>query len=107
MSMQLLLSEITKVIACPLPKTDVVVTGMVIDSRKVETGHLFIALAGEHVDGHDYLAQARSAGASAALVSQLQDDDLPQLLVTDVVNAPAPPPPPTSNPPLPPPPTNK
>ncbi|MBL4637814.1 MAG: UDP-N-acetylmuramoyl-tripeptide--D-alanyl-D-alanine ligase [Proteobacteria bacterium] len=87
MSMQLLLSEISKVIACPLPKLDAVVTGMVIDSRKVETGNLFIALAGEHVDGHDYLAEARSAGASAALVSQLQDDDLPQLLVKDVVSA--------------------
>ena len=39
------------------------------------------------MDGHDYLAEARSAGASAALVSQLQDDDLPQLLVKDVVSA--------------------
>ncbi|OUR64094.1 UDP-N-acetylmuramoyl-tripeptide--D-alanyl-D-alanine ligase [Methylophaga sp. 42_25_T18] len=87
MSMHLLLSEITKVINCPLPKVDAVVTGTVIDSRKVEVGDLFIALAGEHVDGHDYLTQARLAGASAALVSQLQDDELPQLLVKDVVNA--------------------
>lgn len=46
-----------------------------------------MALAGEHVDGHDYLAQARLAGASVALVSHRQDDEIPQLVVNDVVTA--------------------
>lgn len=39
------------------------------DSRAVGPGALFVALRGERVDGHDYLAQAQAAGAAAALVS--------------------------------------
>ena len=87
MTMQVLLSQIAKVIGCDAPSEDVMVTGAVIDSRKVEAGHLFVALAGEHVNGHDYIASARQAGASAALVSEKQDDALPQLVVSDVVEA--------------------
>jgi UDP-N-acetylmuramoyl-tripeptide--D-alanyl-D-alanine ligase len=45
-----------------------VVTGVAIDSRAVGAGSLFVALAGEHVDGHDYAADAVAAGASAVLV---------------------------------------
>ncbi len=66
---------------------DVAITGAAIDSRKVKQGDLFVAIVGEHVDGHDYLAAAREAGASVALVSTLQDDSLPQLQVNDVVAA--------------------
>ena len=56
---------------------------VVIDSRQVEPGTLFVALPGQRVDGHDYLAQARAAGAVAALVERAVDDPLPQLLVPD------------------------
>lgn len=87
MSMKLLLSDIAKFLGCELPVTSAVVTGIVIDSRKVTKGNLFVALVGEHVDGHQYLAQARQAGACAALVSVRQQDELPQLLVDDVVDA--------------------
>ena len=66
---------------------DVAITGAAIDSRKVKQGDLFVAIQGERVDGHDYLAVARKAGASVALVSTLQEDSLPQLMVKDVVNA--------------------
>jgi UDP-N-acetylmuramoyl-tripeptide--D-alanyl-D-alanine ligase len=38
-----------------------------IDSRAVEPGGLFVAFAGEHVDGHDYAAGAVGAGAAAVL----------------------------------------
>ncbi|NQZ52903.1 MAG: UDP-N-acetylmuramoyl-tripeptide--D-alanyl-D-alanine ligase [Piscirickettsiaceae bacterium] len=87
MSMYLLLSQIADVLGCDMPIKDVTVTGAVIDSRKVQLGSLFIALDGEHVDGHDYLSAARQLGASAALVSKRQDDELPQIVVTDVVKA--------------------
>lgn len=87
MSMYLLLSQISDVLGCEMPIKDVTVTGAVIDSRKVQLGSLFIALDGEHVDGHDYLSAARQLGASAALVSKRQDDELPQIVVTDVVKA--------------------
>lgn len=41
-----------------------------IDSRLVTPGCLFWALRGEHHDGHDFLAEARSHGAAAAVISR-------------------------------------
>lgn len=56
-----------------------------IDSRAVEPGGLFVALAGEHVDGHDYAAAAVAAGAAAVLGSR--DCAVPGVLVDDPVAA--------------------
>ena len=42
----------------------------VIDSRQAEPGALFVALEGEHKDGHDYVADAFSRGAVAAIVER-------------------------------------
>lgn len=56
---------------------------VVIDSRQATSGALFVALAGEHVDGRDYVTAARLAGAGAAIVSSPVDDPLPQLLSKD------------------------
>jgi len=86
-SLPLYLSEIAAVLGCDKPVVDVVITGTAIDSRKVLLGSLFVAIEGEHVNGHDYIAAARQAGASAALVSVRQHDPLPQLVVGDVVQA--------------------
>ena len=45
---------------------DARVTGPVVtDSRQVTPGALFVALPGEHVDGHDYAAAAADSGAAA------------------------------------------
>jgi len=49
------------------------VTGLCIDSRTVHTGCAFAALAGESVDGHDFVADAISAGARLILVSRPVD----------------------------------
>lgn len=46
------------------------VTTMVADSRLAGPGSLFIALDGERVDGHDYVGDALSAGAVAAVTAQ-------------------------------------
>ncbi|HET7752786.1 MAG TPA: UDP-N-acetylmuramoyl-tripeptide--D-alanyl-D-alanine ligase [Anaeromyxobacteraceae bacterium] len=46
------------------------VAGVSTDTRKISPGALFVALKGESFDGHDFVAQARDAGAGAALVSQ-------------------------------------
>ncbi|NGX54286.1 MAG: hypothetical protein K1000chlam4_01011, partial [Chlamydiae bacterium] len=45
-----------------------VISGAAIDSRKVKIGDLFFALPGEQVDGHDFLQQAATNGAVAAVV---------------------------------------
>jgi UDP-N-acetylmuramoyl-tripeptide--D-alanyl-D-alanine ligase len=47
----------------------------VIDSREAAPGSLFVALSGEHTDGHDYVGDAIRRGAAAALVER--EVDLP------------------------------
>ncbi len=65
---------------------DVVVTApATIDSRAVDAGGLFVALPGEHVDGHDFVAAAVANGAAAALVDR--PVDAPHVLVPDVLTA--------------------
>ena len=46
------------------------VTGVSIDSRTVQDGDIFFAIAGPNFDGHDYVSTALAAGASAAVVSR-------------------------------------
>jgi UDP-N-acetylmuramoyl-tripeptide--D-alanyl-D-alanine ligase len=62
-------------------------SGVAIDSRQVQPGHLFVALPGAQVDGHDYVAAAAEAGAAAALVTRVCDVALPQLVVQDTAQA--------------------
>jgi UDP-N-acetylmuramoyl-tripeptide--D-alanyl-D-alanine ligase len=67
---------------------DAQVSSVTIDSRAINAGALFIALRGERVDGHDFVAVAAERGASAALVERAQPTvDLPQLVVADAVQA--------------------
>ncbi|WP_020615586.1 UDP-N-acetylmuramoyl-L-alanyl-D-glutamate--2,6-diaminopimelate ligase [Paenibacillus daejeonensis] len=61
----------------------VTISGIRIDSRKVEPGDLFICLPGHTVDGHDYAAQAAERGAVALIVERPLPVKLPQLVVKD------------------------
>ena len=67
--------------------TDVMLTGIAIDSRQVKPGDLFVAIQGERVDGHDFVASAANVGAVAALVSQPVVHELPQILHGDIQSA--------------------
>ncbi len=60
---------------------------VVIDSREASGGALFVALPGEHVDGHAFVAAAAGAGAGAALVARPVEADLPQVVVDDPLAA--------------------
>ena len=63
-------------------------SGVCIDSRKLQPGDLFIALRGEHVDGHDYVAAAAAAGAAGALVERpLPACAMPQVVVANAEQA--------------------
>ncbi|HET9207561.1 MAG TPA: UDP-N-acetylmuramoyl-tripeptide--D-alanyl-D-alanine ligase, partial [Burkholderiaceae bacterium] len=54
------------------------------DTRTLRAGDLFVALRGERFDAHDFLQQARGAGAVAALAERgLAAEALPGLLVAD------------------------
>jgi UDP-N-acetylmuramoyl-tripeptide--D-alanyl-D-alanine ligase len=65
---------------------DAEVRRVVIDSRRVQAGDLFVALSGERVDGHDYVDGALAAGAAGAIVSdpaRVKTPDAPLLVVPD------------------------
>lgn len=67
------------------------VTGISIDSRTLEPGDAFFAIAGENRDGHQFVAAALQAGAAAAVVAAGQRATLPAdgryLIVDDVLEA--------------------
>jgi UDP-N-acetylmuramoyl-L-alanyl-D-glutamate--2,6-diaminopimelate ligase len=55
---------------------EVSITGVSIDSRAVQPGHLFVAMKGGSADGHDYIPKAIEKGA-AAVVGERALKDLP------------------------------
>ena len=57
---------------------------VVIDSRQATQGAVFVALAGEKDDGHQYVEQAFSGGAIAALVEHDIGSDFACLDLRDV-----------------------
>ena len=54
---------------------DVEITGVNIDSRRIKTGHLFVAMKGTQVDGHQFIGKAIELGAISVLC-----EDLPEVL---------------------------
>ncbi|MFM7860729.1 MAG: Mur ligase family protein, partial [Candidatus Nanopelagicaceae bacterium] len=57
----------------------------VFDSRKANPGSFFLALVGEHDDGHNHVKSAIDNGAAFALVTK--SVDLPSIKVTNVYRA--------------------
>ncbi|MFI1163826.1 UDP-N-acetylmuramoyl-tripeptide--D-alanyl-D-alanine ligase [Streptomyces sp. NPDC020801] len=69
-----------------IPDPSVQVTGPVVrDSREVVPGSLFVAFAGERVDGHDFAGAVVEAGAAAVLASR--PVGVPAIVVEDVQTA--------------------
>lgn len=64
-------------------KSDVVVTGLSVDSRQVEPGHIFAALPGTALDGRDFIPQAINNGAIAILSTPDADTNGLPLLASD------------------------
>ncbi len=68
------------------------VCGVSTDTRALEPGQLYVPLAGERFDGHDFVAAAERAGAAAALWRRdrplpAEGVGLPLLLVDDPLQA--------------------
>ncbi|SEJ86211.1 bifunctional UDP-N-acetylmuramoyl-L-alanyl-D-glutamate--2,6-diaminopimelate ligase MurE/UDP-N-acetylmuramoyl-tripeptide--D-alanyl-D-alanine ligase MurF [Achromobacter sp. NFACC18-2] len=60
------------------------VPGVSTDTRRIGEGELFVALVGENFDAHEYLDQAASRGACAAVVAhRVPDAGMPQLVLGD------------------------
>ena len=49
------------------------ISGIHIDSRKIEPGHLFVAVKGTQTDGHAYIAKAIGLGASAIVCEKMPE----------------------------------
>lgn len=58
--------------AAHLPK-DIIVRGISTDTRTLQPGNAFIALRGEHFDGHDHIEQAIAKGASLVVQRPASD----------------------------------
>ena len=54
--------------------TDVDITGVNIDSRKIKDGHLFVAMKGTQTDGHKFIPKALELGAKAVLCEDLPEE---------------------------------
>ncbi len=59
--------------------TDIDITGVNIDSRRIKDGHLFVAMKGTQVDGHQFIPKAIQLGAKAVLC-----EDMPAEKAEDV-----------------------
>jgi UDP-N-acetylmuramoyl-tripeptide--D-alanyl-D-alanine ligase len=67
---------------------EVLVSDVVIDSRRATAGSVFVALAGEHVDGHDFTEDAVERGAAAVIVEAGKGVDVkPRIEVGDTIGA--------------------
>ncbi|WP_036878985.1 UDP-N-acetylmuramoyl-L-alanyl-D-glutamate--2,6-diaminopimelate ligase [Xylanibacter oryzae] len=54
--------------------TEVEITGVNIDSRRIESGHLFVAIKGTQVDGHKFISKAITLGAKAILCEDMPNE---------------------------------
>ncbi|WP_345238783.1 UDP-N-acetylmuramoyl-L-alanyl-D-glutamate--2,6-diaminopimelate ligase [Pontibacillus salipaludis] len=66
---------------------NITVTGIEMDSRLVDPGHLFICINGFTVDGHEFAKQAEEKGAAAIVAERPLDVSVPVILVSDTSKA--------------------
>ena len=69
-----------------LGNTDKDIQGIHIDSRKIEPGHLFVAVRGTQTDGHAYIDKAIEKGASAIVCETLPEDLREDIIYIKVEN---------------------
>lgn len=79
----MLLSHLSNTIGANLIGQDAEFIRVSTDTRSIQSGDFFVALQGEHFDGHEYLDKAVQSGAMGAMVSRQHSLPVPQVLVTD------------------------
>ncbi len=87
----LTLADIFQALTTQRPHAPQIITGAVVDSRLVIPASLFIAIKGENVNGHSFVAEAFQKGAQLALIEEkisspypivdLRDGKLPENLI--------------------------
>lgn len=81
------LQEAAAALGLPQMQAQATLADVCTDTRKIQTGSLFVCLRGERFDGHSFASQAAQLGAAALLVDHPVDADVPQLVVTDTGKA--------------------
>ena len=80
------LAEITKAVNGELVNCEdelAIIENISTDTRSIQKGDLFIALSGEQFNAHAFLSLAENARATAVLVSESSDCNLPTIIVKD------------------------
>jgi len=77
------LSEVAASIKCDSSDNTTCLTGLSIDSRTTNPGDLFVAISGDNFNGHDFINNAVSKGALAAVTEKNIKTDIPTLTVDD------------------------
>ena len=65
---------------------DVEITGVNIDSRRIEKGHLFVAIPGTVTDGHKFIPKAIELGATAVLCEKIPEEQTPEVTYVQVAS---------------------
>lgn len=82
------LNFICQTLGLAMPSANAEVKRIVTDSRDIQSGDVFFALAGERFDAHDFVEDVLAKGATAAVVSREDCAALPNVLkVADTLQA--------------------
>lgn len=81
------LSELQKILNGEIFGQDVTIQNLTTDSKTANAGDLYVARKGANLDGHDFIAEAVSHGAIAAMVERKIAIDLPQIIVPNSTKA--------------------
>ncbi|KUI98574.1 UDP-N-acetylmuramoyl-tripeptide--D-alanyl-D-alanine ligase [Vibrio sp. MEBiC08052] len=84
---QVSLSQLVNVLEAELIGEDLDIQAISTDTRHIDKGALFIALAGERFDAHDFADHAIEQGAQALLVNRALKVNVPQIVVRDTRQA--------------------
>lgn len=68
-------------------KTDMEISKIEFDSRKIEPGTLFVAIPGTQSDGHSYISKAIESGAAAILCEVLPHELAPDVTYVQAENS--------------------
>ena len=64
---------------------NVTISGVCTDTRKIEAGELFVALAGPNFDGHSFARSAIAKGAAAVMTHKQLDPEIPAIFVENTL----------------------
>ena len=65
---------------------EVEITGVNIDSRRIEKGHLFVAIPGTVTDGHKFIPKAIELGATAVLCEKMPEEQISEVTYVQVAS---------------------